>query len=92
MCRDYALEYVSIQREQFQRLGVRAAGKILTDPCSQFRSPQITVFGEMASRGYIYKGLRPVYWCPRCEPPWPRPRWSTLITGRFNLREISGGR
>jgi isoleucyl-tRNA synthetase len=68
MCRDYALEYVSIQREQFQRLGVRGCWE---DPyltlAPSFEARQITVFGEMASRGYIYKGLRPVYWCPRCE-------------------------
>ena len=68
MCRDYALEYVSIQREQFRRLGVRGDWE---DPyltlAPSFEARQISVFGEMASRGYIYKGLRPVYWCPRCE-------------------------
>lgn len=68
MCRDYALEYVSIQREQFRRLGVRG---LWEDPyltlASSFEARQIAVFGEMVSRGYIYKGLRPVYWCPRCE-------------------------
>ena len=68
MCRDYALEYVSIQREQFRRLGVRGDWK---DPyltlAPSFEARQIGVFGEMAARGYIYKGLRPVYWCPRCE-------------------------
>ncbi len=68
MCRDYALEYVSIQREQFRRLGVRGLWEnpYLTLAPS-FEARQIAVFGEMVSRGYIYKGLRPVYWCPRCE-------------------------
>ena len=28
---------------------------------------QIRVFGAMANKGYIYKGLKPVYWCPHCE-------------------------
>ncbi len=68
LCRDYALEYVSIQREQFRRLGVRGHWE---DPyltlAPSFEARQIAVFGEMVSRGYIYKGLRPVYWCPRCE-------------------------
>ena len=68
MCRDYALEYVSIQREQFRRLGVRGDWD---DPyltlAPSFEARQVGVFGEMASRGYIYKGLRPVYWCNRCE-------------------------
>ncbi len=68
MCRDYALEYVAVQREQFRRLGVRGCWE---DPyltlAPRYEARQIAVFGEMVSRGYIYKGLRPVYWCPRCE-------------------------
>ncbi len=68
MCRDYALEYVAIQRDQFRRLGVRGCWE---DPyltlAHAYEARQIAVFGEMVSRGYIYKGLRPVYWCPRCE-------------------------
>ncbi|HOA35129.1 MAG TPA: isoleucine--tRNA ligase [Bacillota bacterium] len=68
MCREYALEYVGIQREQFRRLGVRGCWE---DPyltlAKEYEARQISVFGEMVSKGYIYKGLRPVYWCPDCE-------------------------
>ncbi|MBO6182774.1 MAG: isoleucine--tRNA ligase, partial [Acidaminococcaceae bacterium] len=32
-----------------------------------FEAEQIRVFGAMANKGYIYKGLKPVYWCPHCE-------------------------
>ncbi len=28
---------------------------------------QIKVFASMANKGYIYKGLKPVYWCPDCN-------------------------
>ena len=33
----------------------------------KFEAVEIGVFGEMAKKGYIYKGLKPVYWCPHCE-------------------------
>ena len=67
-CREYALKYVDIQREQFKRLGVRGDWEhpyVTLDP--KFEAVQISVFGEMARKGYIYKGLKPVYWCPHCE-------------------------
>ena len=32
-----------------------------------FEAEQIKIFAEMATQGYIYKGLKPVYWCPECE-------------------------
>ncbi len=68
MCRDYALKYVDIQREQFKRLGVRGDWDhpyLTLEPA--FEGRQIEVFGAMAERGYIYKGMRPVYWCASCE-------------------------
>ena len=33
----------------------------------EFEAEQIRVFAEMATKGYIYKGLKPVYWCPECK-------------------------
>ena len=68
ICRDYALHYVDVQREQFKRLGVLGDWEhpyLTLEP--QFEARQIEVFGEMAKKGYIYKGLKPVYWCPHCE-------------------------
>lgn len=67
-CRNYALKYVDLQREQFKRLGVRGDWRhpyLTLNP--QFESIQIKVFGEMAKKGYIYKGMKPVYWCGDCE-------------------------
>ena len=67
-CHDYAMKYVDIQREEFKRLGV---GGDWEHPyltlAPEFESVQIKVFGEMANKGYIYKGLKPVYWCGDCE-------------------------
>lgn len=67
-CKEYAKKYVGIQREQFKRLGVRGDwdNPYLTLR-KEYEAAQIGVFGEMAKKGYIYKGLKPVYWCPSCE-------------------------
>lgn len=67
-CKGFAQKYLDIQRKAFKRLGVRADWEnpyVTLNP--EFESKQIEVFGEMAKKGYIYKGLRPVYWCPDCE-------------------------
>ena len=67
-CDAYAHEFVDIQREEFKRLGVLGDWDhpYLTLHHS-FEAEQIRVFGAMANKGYIYKGLKPVYWCPHCE-------------------------
>ena len=68
ICKDYALHYVDVQREQFKRLGVLGDWEnpyLTLRP--RFEAKQIEIFGAMASKGYIYKGLKPVYWCPQCE-------------------------
>ena len=63
-CREYALSYVDRQRTEFQRLGVVGDWEnpyLTLKP--EFEAQQIRVFGKMAEKGYIYKGLKPVYWC-----------------------------
>src|SRR5699024_6384307 len=62
MWADYALEQVDRQREQRKQLGVRGDWE---DPyitlTNDYEAAQIKGFGEMAKKGYIYKGLKPVY-------------------------------
>lgn len=68
LCEDYALKQVDSQRTQFKRIGVRGDWDnpyITLQP--EYEARQIQVFGEMARKGYIYKGLRPVYWSPSSE-------------------------
>ena len=63
MCRDYALSQVDKQREDFKRLGVSADWDnpyVTLTP--DYEAAQIRVFGEMAKKGYIYQGAKPVYW------------------------------
>lgn len=67
-CKEFALEFVEIQKEEFKRLGVRGDWDnpyITLKP--EYEAVQIGIFGDMAQKGYIYKGLKPVYWCPSCE-------------------------
>ena len=67
-CREFALSYVESQKQQFKRLGVLGDFEnpyLTLKP--DFEARQIEVFGEMAKKGYIYKGLKPVYWCPECH-------------------------
>ena len=67
-CRDFALEYVDRQRKGFQRLGIVADWE--NPYCTmdkEFEAEEVKVFGEMYRKGYIYKGLKPVYWCPKDE-------------------------
>ena len=68
ICREFALGFVDDQRVQFERLGVLGEwdNPYLTLK-NEFVAKQIRVFGEMAQKGYIYKGLKPVYWCPDCQ-------------------------
>ncbi|WP_107839234.1 isoleucine--tRNA ligase [Metasolibacillus meyeri] len=68
LCEEYAYEQIDNQREQFKRLGVRGDWEnpyITLKP--EFEARQIEVFGKMAEKGYIYKGLKPVYWSPSSE-------------------------
>ena len=67
-CRDFALEYVDRQRKGFQRLGIVADWE--HPYCTmdkEFEAEEVKVFGEMFRKGYVYKGLKPVYWCPKDE-------------------------
>ncbi|MEH7122936.1 isoleucine--tRNA ligase [Bacillus sp. JJ1532] len=68
LCEQYAYEQIDSQRTQFKRLGVRGDWEnpyITLKP--EYEAQQIKVFGEMAKKGYIYKGLKPVYWSPSSE-------------------------
>ncbi len=67
-CRDFALGCVETQKGQRKRLGgIGDWENPYLTLHKEFESKQIEVFGEMANKGYIYKGLKPVYWCPDCE-------------------------
>ena len=68
ICHEFALKYAEEQRHQFERLGVLGEWDNPYMTLSHdYVAKQVEVFGEMANKGYIYKGLKPVYWCPECQ-------------------------
>jgi isoleucyl-tRNA synthetase len=67
-CREYALKFIEIQRDEFRRLGV----------FGDWQNPYLTMapayqaviareFGRFVGRGLVYKGLKPVHWCMYCK-------------------------
>ncbi len=67
-CKEYAQHYINEQREEFKRLGVMGDWEnpyLTFNPA--YEAEQIDIFGKMYSKGYIYKGLKPIYWCTNCE-------------------------
>lgn len=67
-CREFALSNLKGQEANFRRLGVWGDWEnpyITLD--QKFEAAQIRVFGQMATKGFLYKGLKSVSWCPTCE-------------------------
>ncbi|MCD7755868.1 MAG: isoleucine--tRNA ligase [Firmicutes bacterium] len=67
-CEAFAKNYIQRQMAGFQRLGVVADWEHPYRTMDRrFEAEEVKVFGEMYRKGYIYKGLKPVYWCPKDE-------------------------
>ena len=67
-CQEFAQKYIDRQMEGFKRIGVIADWEHPYKTMNKgFESEEVKVFGEMFKKGYIYKGLKPVYWCPKDE-------------------------
>lgn len=67
-CHAFAQHYIDVQMKGFKRMGVIGDWEHpykTMDP--GFEAEEVKVFGEMYKKGYIYKGLKPVYWCPKDE-------------------------
>ena len=63
-CHEFADHYIDVQREGFKRMGVVADWEHPYKTMNpSFEAEEVKVFGEMYKKGYIYKGLKPVYWC-----------------------------
>ena len=82
-CREFTTNYKDIQTEGFKRLGVLgdwAHPYITYDHATE--AGQIGVFGDMYKKGYIYKGLKPVYWCTDCE--------TALAEAEIEYKDVTG--
>lgn len=98
-CREFAHTSLKGQESEFKRLGVLGdwAHPYLTiDP--EYEAEQVRVFGEMYKKGYIEKGLKPVYWCASCETALAEAEveyadhTSTSIYVRFKFDEESNAK
>ena len=67
LCREFAMSYVETQKAEFKSLGVLGD---FDNPyitlLPEFEAKEVELFGKMAQKGYVYKGLKPVYWCTDC--------------------------
>ena len=82
-CKEFTSKYKEVQTEGFKRLGVLGDWDhpyVTYDPKMEAR--QIGVFGDMYKKGYIYKGLKPVYWCTDCE--------TALAEAEIEYKDVTG--
>ncbi|MBQ3533457.1 MAG: isoleucine--tRNA ligase [Oscillospiraceae bacterium] len=67
-CEAYAEKYIQLQMQGFKRMGVVGDWEHPYKTMDKgFEAAEVKVFGEMYKKGYIYKGLKPVYWCAHDE-------------------------
>ncbi|OGC21980.1 isoleucine--tRNA ligase [candidate division WOR-1 bacterium RIFOXYB2_FULL_42_35] len=67
-CKEYALNYVDLQRTEFKRLGIFGEwDKPYLTINHSYEEKIVELFGVLAEKGYIYRGLKPIHWCPHCE-------------------------
>ena len=96
-CHRFAQDFVDRQMGQFVRLGITADWeKPYLTMDRKFEAREVKVFGEMYKKGYIYKGLKPVYWCPNDETALAeaeieyRTDKCTSIYVKFRLKDDAG--
>lgn len=83
LCEEYAWKQIEQQRKDFKRLGVQGEWNnpyVTLTP--DYEAAQIRVFGEMAKKGYIYRGLKPIYWSPSSE--------SALAEAEIEYQDVRG--
>jgi len=67
LCKEYALKFVEIQREEFRRLGVFGDWeKPYLTLAFEYEGAIVGEFNKFVRNGYVYKGKKPVHWCPSC--------------------------
>ena len=68
LCREYALRFVDVQREEFKRLGIIGDWEtpyLTTD--FAYEAAELRVLAELVEAGALYRGKKPVHWCASCR-------------------------
>ncbi len=95
--RDFALAAIAEQATGFKRWGVWGDYENAYQTLKpEYEAAQIGVFGKMALNGYIYRGLRPVYWSPssqtalaEAELEYPEEHVSKSVYVAFPVSKLS---
>ncbi|HEX2494715.1 MAG TPA: isoleucine--tRNA ligase, partial [Steroidobacter sp.] len=94
-CREYALEQINVQREEFKRLGVLGDwDHPYMTMQREYEAQQLRAFAQILRNGHIYKGLKPVHWCLDCRSALAEAeveyedRTSPAIDVRFAVRDL----
>ena len=97
--KEFAHQVVREQRESFKRYGVWGDWDdpyLTLNP--EYEAAQIGVFGEMALKGYIYRGRKPVHWSPssrtalaEAELEYPEGHTSPSLYAAFQVTELNDG-
>ena len=97
--KEFALEAQQEQCESFERYGIWGDWEhpyLTLTP--EYEAAQIAVFGEMALKGYIYRGLKPVHWSPssrtalaEAELEYPEGHTSPSIYAAFTVTKLGDG-
>jgi isoleucyl-tRNA synthetase len=67
LCKEYAEKYISIQRDEFKRLGVLGDWERpyrTLDPA--YEAQEVRELGKIVESGALYRQKKPVYWCASC--------------------------
>lgn len=95
-CREYAMEQVKAQREDFKRLGVMGDWDhpyMTMQP--QYEAEQLRAFAQILRNGHVYKGLKPVHWCLDCRSALAEAeveyedKNSPAIDVRFSVKDVA---
>ncbi|MGC1245187.1 MAG: isoleucine--tRNA ligase, partial [Spirulinaceae cyanobacterium] len=97
--RDFALKTIEKQKVGFKRFGIWGEWEtpyLTLSP--EYEAAQIGVFGQMALKGYIYRGLKPVHWSPssrtalaEAELEYPEGHTSRSIYVAFPVTKLGEG-
>ncbi|MDR1741561.1 MAG: isoleucine--tRNA ligase, partial [Synergistaceae bacterium] len=80
-CAEFARKFAEVQTEEFKRLGVFGEWDhpyITLDP--QYEAAELEAFAEIAEKGLVYRGLKPVHWCVDCQ--------TALAAGEIEYEDI----
>lgn len=97
-CREYATQWVDVQRDEFRRIGVWGAwDEPYLTMSKEYEAEIVETFADLVEGGYVYRGLRPIHWCPTCRTALAEAeieyhdKTSTWITVKFALRDDPNG-